>query len=102
MARGRGDLTACFAFLWVPACAGKTVLPAGRIRGGSRTAPTGWTKGEGTVVVGGVGGMNPLRRCAPRPPFASLRCAKRGGVVVSRAIWDPTSWLGGVLRGLRE
>ena len=48
------------------------------------------------------GGMNPLRRCAPRPPFASLRCAKRGGVVVSRAIWDPTSWLGGVLLGLRE
>ena len=49
-----GDLTACFAILWVPASAGKTVLPAGRIRGGSRTAPTGWTEGEGTVVVGGV------------------------------------------------
>ena len=26
---GEGDLTACFAFLWVPACAGKTGLAAG-------------------------------------------------------------------------
>ena len=68
-----GDLTACFAFFWVPACAGMT--------GGRR------------------GGMDPLRRCAPRPPFASLRCAKRGGVVVSLASGDPIVGLGGVLRG---
>ena len=38
---------------------------------------------RGHVVVGEDGAatacMNPLRRCAPRPPFAPLRFAKRGG-----------------------
>ena len=46
-------------------------------RGGSRTAPTGWTKGEGVVVaVEGVGVNfgHPPARCARVP----LRGAKGG------------------------
>ena len=88
MARGKG-LTACFAPTGYP-----TNRPYGLDEGRGDGCWEGWDCG-----LLRRGGMNPLRRCAPRPPFASLRCAKRGGVVVSRAIWDPTSWLGGVLRG---
>ena len=64
MARGRGDV-----LLWEGVDGGG--------RGGSRTAPTGWAKGEGVVAAVGVVAVNfghPPARCARVP----LRGAKGG------------------------